>query len=681
MSVVDDIKARLDIAAYIGESVPLRPAGRRFKANCPFHAERTPSFIVDPERGSWRCFGACAEGGDIFSFAMKRHGWSFREALAELARRAGVELRPRTPEQAAHEKEEEALRGLLAAMAEQYHEWLMRPRDDAAAAALRYTREARALTEETLRTFQIGYAPAGWQQSWEALRQLGYTEEQAVAAGVCGKSERSGRIYDRFRARLVIPIRDARGRVLGFGGRALDDDPAKYLNSPQSALFDKSRLLFALDAARPAIRETGVAVVVEGYLDAIQAHQAGFRNVVAQMGTALTEPQLRLLMPHARSGEERRIVLALDADVAGQSATRRGLETARRALTQDFGGRLGVDMRILQLPDTRDPDDLLREERDRWPALVEGAIPLPQYVIDQEMAALPADASIQQREAAARRVLPLLLATESDLLRRDNVQRLARRLRIMEGDLLALAVAVERRTHQPAPAPADEGPPPPDWEEGPYDISPEAAVAPRPQEEAASLAQLEAGLLRLLLREPSRLHEIDQLLRQMQPDASDAASPMRQLYFGDFGGDDFVQNDHRAFITLLREALRADEEEPFSYLRAQSEEAQLGAALEALMEEELDWLSGRLHFGLAEDLKLHRRRNPPDELLAAEQERDMFCGALDLRRRRLGRMLDELYFLAESEADASEFAPQLAAWARARRLLDERLATLRGRAG
>ena len=687
MSVVDDIKARLDIAAYIGESVPLRPAGRRFKANCPFHAERTPSFIVDPERGSWRCFGACAEGGDIFSFAMKRHGWSFREALEELARRAGVELRPRTPEQAEREKEEEALRGLLTAMAEQYHEWLMQPRDDAAAAALRYTREARALTEETLRTFQIGYAPAGWQHSWDALRQLGYTEGQVVAAGVCGKSEQGGRIYDRFRARLVIPIRDARGRVLGFGGRALDEGAdathpqAKYLNSPQSALFDKSHLLFALDGARPAIRETGVAIVVEGYLDAIQAHQAGYRNVVAQMGTALTEPQLRLLMP--RAGEERRIVLALDADVAGQAATRRGLETARRALTQDFSGRLGVDMRILQLPDARDPDDLLREEPTLWPVLVAQATPLPQFVIDQEMAALPEDASIQQREAAARRVLPLLLATESDLLRRDNVQRLARRLHIMEGDLLALAVAVERRAHQPASAPADDGPSPdwPDWEEGPYDAPPEMGSTPRPQEEAASLAQLEAGLLRILLREPNRLHEIDQLLRQMQPDAGDTADQTRQLYFGDFGGDDFVQNDHRAFITLLREALLADREEPLSYLRAQSEEAQLGAALEALMEEELDWLSGRLRYGLAEDLKLHRRRNPPDAGLAAEQERDMFCGALDLRRRRLGRMLDELYFLAESEANTSEFAPQLTAWARARRLLDERLAILRGREG
>ena len=676
MSTVDEIKARLDIVAYIGESVPLRAAGQRFKANCPFHAERTPSFIVDPERGTWRCFGACAEGGDIFSFAMKRHGWNFREALEELARRAGVELRPRTPEQTAREKEAETLRGLLTAMAEQYHHWLLAAADEAAAAALRYAREERALSEETLRTFQVGYAPSGWQNSWEFLRSLGYRVEQAVAAGVCGQSD-NGHAYDRFRARLIIPIRDARGQVLGFGGRALDDDLAKYLNSPQSALFDKSRLLFALDRARPAIRETGIAVVTEGYLDAIQAHQAGYRNVVAQMGTALTEHQLRGLLPSR--GEERRIILALDADAAGQTATRRGLETARRVLTQDFGGRLGVDLRILQLPDARDPDDLLREEPLLWPTLVAEAHPLPQYVIDQETGTLAAEATIQEREAAARRILPLLLATESDLLRRDNVQRLARRLRIVESDLLALAMTFEKRSAAPKRVDAHEEAPPP------AESAPAASdeMATPIASEPASLAQLEAGLLRLLLREPRRLSDIDRLLGELLPKGETAGNesslPLSQLYLGNFGDDDFIENDHRALIHLLREALAAGAEDPIAHLRAQSEAAQLNATLGALLEEELDWLDGRLHHGLSEDLRLHRRRNPPDALLETERERDLFCGALDLRRRRLQRMLDELYFLMDSTADAQEFAMQLAAWARARRLLDERLAQLRGR--
>ena len=325
---------------------------------------------------------------------------------------------------------------------------------------------------------------------------------------------------------------------------------------------------------------------------------------------------------------------------------------------------------------------MLREDAGAWPALVEGAIPLPQYVIDQELAELPEDASIQQREAAARRVLPLLQATESDLVKRDNEQLLARRLRIGVQEMRVLSAEIVRRTQQKDFAPPDEGPPP-DWDEGYDEGAPAATPEALFEEDASSLAQLEAGLLRMLLREPRHLQAIDQLLRQLspeEPETAESATSLRQLYFGDFGGDDFSQNEHRAFITLLREALR-EEVEPFSYLQAQSAEVQLGAALEALMEEELDWLSGRLGYGLAEDLKLHRRRNPPDELLAAEQERDLLCGALDLRRRRLGRMLDELYFLVEGEADASEYAPLLMAWARARRLLDERLAKLRGRAG
>ncbi len=661
MSVVDEIKARLDLVAYISESVQLRQSGRRYKANCPFHVERTPSFIVDPERGSWRCFGACAEGGDIFTFAMKRHGWSFREALEELARRAGVELRPRTPEQTEREQEREALLGLLAAMTEQYQDWLQQPRDEAAAEALRYAREERQLSEETLTQFQIGYAPAGWQHSWEALRQLGYAEEQAIAAGVCGRSETSGHIYDRFRARLMFPIFDARGRVRGFGGRALDDGAdegrpqAKYLNSPQSELFDKSRLLYGLDRARAAIRETGVAVVVEGYLDAIQAHQAGYRNVVAQMGTALTEPQLRLLLPGARVAEERRIVLALDADVAGQAATRRVLETVQQALPKDLGGHLGIDLRILQLPDARDPDDLLREEPERWPVLVEEAITLPQYVkdvIEKETAQLPEAATIQQREAVARLVMPVLMRTESDPLQGDNMQLLSRSLRIDINDLIAFAVTTDIRRVSPI----------------------------RGDQEDFSLTKYEDEFLRLLLSEPKHLSTIDDLMRHIQPETSGGTVSLHRQYFGDFGGDDFEQNEHRAFITLLREALQ-QEVEPLSYLHAQTQGTQLSAVLEDYVQDELDWLSGRLGYGLAEDLKLHRRRNPPDELLAAEQERDLLCGALDLRRRRLGRMLDELYFLVESESDASEYAPLLNSWARARRLLDERLAKLRSQLG
>src|SRR5690606_14190397 len=253
----------------------------------------------------------------------------------------------------------------------------------------------RGLSEETIMRFQIGYAPPGWHTLQEMLTGMGYSEDDLVNAGVAIRNEQ-GQVYDRFRNRLMIPIRDERGRVVGFGARALaaEDNP-KYLNSPQSPLFDKSRILFGLDLAARAIRDTETAVIVEGYLDAIQAHQAGYQNVVAQMGTALTEMQLKLIAPKWA----KRIIMALDSDVAGQNATRRSVEVARETLHADYGGRLSVDIRILALPGAKDPDDLIREAPESWAALVDGAMPVADFLIAAETAALSEDASPQEIEA------------------------------------------------------------------------------------------------------------------------------------------------------------------------------------------------------------------------------------------------------------------------------------------
>src|SRR5690606_19647954 len=435
MSVVDEIKSRLDIVDYIQRTVPLKKAGRYYKACCPFHNERTPSFVVNQDTQSWRCFGACAEGGDIFSFAMKQNGWSFSEALNELAKVAGVEVAPQSPEQRIQTETVDRLRGLLKTIADYYHDRLFDANDPAAVAALAYAREKRGLSVETLKKFGIGFAPPGWQNALEYLTQLGYSEDDVIDAGVATRND-AGRVYDRFRHRLIVPIRDERGRVIGFGARALaPDDQPKYLNSPQTAVFDKSRVLFALDLAGRSIRDSETAVIVEGYLDAIQAHQAGFTNVVAQMGTALTEAQLKRLAPRWA----RKIVLALDADAAGQNATIRGLEVAREALQADYGGRLSVDIRILVIPDAKDPDDLIREAAEGWAALVDEALPVADYAIGVEAGNLPPNASLQEREAVARRLLPILIASENDLYRKDNLQKLALRLRIGERDLLAWA--------------------------------------------------------------------------------------------------------------------------------------------------------------------------------------------------------------------------------------------------
>ena len=337
MSVTDEIKSRVDIVSYVQRHVPaLKKAGRNHKACCPFHNEKTPSFVVNPARQTWHCFGACAEGGDLFTFAQRLHGWDFKEALHELAIEAGVELRQQTPEQKTENDRLDRLRDIVATASDIFHKKLYHSDADP---VLHYVRETRGLSDDTVKSFQLGFAPESWDFMLRALRDLGYRDDDIADVGLAVRNE-TGRVYDRFRNRLMIPIRDERGRVVGFGGRALQsDEGAKYINSPQSALFDKSRLLFGLDRGRAAIRDRGTAVIVEGYMDVIQAHQAGFLNVVAQMGTAMTERQIRLITPRYAN----RIVLALDSDEAGAerraSQSRSGARDAFKRLRRQALGR------------------------------------------------------------------------------------------------------------------------------------------------------------------------------------------------------------------------------------------------------------------------------------------------------------------------------------------------------
>ena len=542
----------------------LRKAGRNHKACCPFHNEKTPSFVVNPERQSWHCFGACSEGGDLFTFAQKIHNWDFKEALRELAAEAGIELRAQTPAQKTESDRRERLRGLVNTAATFFHERL---RDVDGAAALSYLRGARGLNDETMRDFQLGYAPDSWDWLLNSLRRLGYGDDDIVEAGLAVRNE-SGRVYDRFRKRLMIPIRDERGRVVGFGGRALDsDDGAKYINSPQSALFDKSRLLFGLDRGRRAIRDSGAAVIVEGYMDVIQAHQAGYLNVVAQMGTAMTEGQVRLIAPRHAS----KIVLALDADEAGQNAARRSLEVARGALSSGFAGRLSVDLRILQVPEGKDPDDFLRASPGAWEALVAGAQPVADYVIDTETAALPERPSMHERESLARRILPILLASENSLYKQENVQKLSRRLRISERDLMAWArknMPDQRPPAQPA-MPPDE-PPPEFWEgeadpfsaePGEFD-APSSPTAPVPGDAARADRAIEPYCLSLLLKNPNLLSLVNRKLRELAGDDAELLrGPLCEL-----GVDDFTQSQYRMLMARLQESMAQDDREPRAYL-------------------------------------------------------------------------------------------------------------------
>ncbi len=722
MSVADEIKARIDIVDYVQKFVPLKRAGKTWKAPCPFHNERTPSFVVNPDTQSWRCFGSCAEGGDVLSFAMKRNGWSFGEALQELGKLVGVDVEKQSPEQRQNSERLDKLRGLMTTAADAYHNTLLDATVEGQPEVLRYTREKRGFSDATITAFKIGYAPSGWTLMLDHLKTLDYTEAEIIEVGLALKNEQTGRVYDRFRNRLMIPIRDERGRVIGFGARALaaEDNP-KYLNSPQTPLFDKSRTLFGLDAAKTSIRETEVAVIVEGYMDAIQAHQAGFKNVVAQMGTAMTETQLRLLTRSAK-----KIILALDSDAAGQNATRRSLETARTTLQADFGGRLSVDIRVLQIPGAKDPDDLIRESPERWADLVANALPVADFVIDMETAALPANASLLEREAIARTLLPLLMASENNLYKRDNVQKLALRLHIAERDLLAWAdeqTRIEKAKKPRTPPPADKPSQPhsarkqgghqapsPDYGEPPdvpetnYDAmtppdgdyddtfppidvdypkpspSPvsggyKVAMAQQPSRRVAPLeeATVEVMVLRGLFRQPMAYYMVNRKLRELaNEDRTMLDGPL-----GDCCSDDFTHVDARALMQAFQAALEQDELDPLDYLRLQAD-ISLQSQLDVILADDITGMRKRVRESQTADLERiysHNRR----VLEGADSTDAVVIQALELRARRVRREREELVFLqmdaqANNDEDAMiRYGQLIFLFNKAQQLLDKNL--------
>jgi len=450
MGEVDEIKERIDAVELISNYVQLKKTGRSYKGLCPFHAENTPSFVVFPDSGTWHCFGACSEGGDIFTFVMKREGWDFRTALEELARQAGVELQPRAGQQEVEDQERARLREILTAAATYFNHLLLNA--PPAQTARDYVAR-RGFKAHTVEIFQLGYALDEWHALEIFLTGKGYTLQELIAAGVSVERE-DGRVYDRFRGRLMIPIRDARGRVIGFGARTLDPDGApKYLNSPQTPLFDKSNTLYGLDMAAKGIRAADRVVIVEGYMDVMQAHQAGFSNVVAQLGTALTEENLRRLTRYTR-----RIVLALDPDTAGQAATMRGLDVARQALEPELEpvfdarglmrleGRLSADIRVLTLPPGHDPDDLIRADPARWAVLVDQAAPLVEHYIQTLLKGQDlADPKVKAQLADA--LVPVIREIASPVEREHYAQQLARALRTDERALLKM-VAETRQTRR-----------------------------------------------------------------------------------------------------------------------------------------------------------------------------------------------------------------------------------------
>jgi DNA primase len=437
MSVTDEIKARLDLVEIIGEVVPLQKAGRNFKGLCPFHSEKTPSFIVFPESQQWHCFGACSTGGDIFTFVMRREGLDFPEALRLLAERAGMQLTPLDDAELEARDELDRLRDVNRIAAEFYHRLLMHMPEGEP--GLRYL-QSRNVSRQTMATFQLGYAPDDWHALDNHLKRERIDQQDALKAGVLSESE-NGAIFDRFRGRVLFPIRDSRGHVIGFGGRVLDDSLPKYLNSPQTPLFDKGSALYGIDLARESIRESGTAIIVEGYMDVIIPYQCGVTNLVACMGTALTEAHMDALKRITKT-----LILALDPDAAGLAAVEKGITTAHAALDHRvvptltprglirYEERLDAEIRVLTLPDGLDPDELILQDRQHWDRLVTEALPVADHFFERARVEIDVSTAKGKREAAER-LLPIIDTMTSAVERSHYVQRLARWLRIEERSL------------------------------------------------------------------------------------------------------------------------------------------------------------------------------------------------------------------------------------------------------
>ena len=571
MSVTDEIKARVDAVDFISRYVLLQRAGRSFKACCPFHQERTPSFVVFPETGTWRCFGACSTGGDVFSFLMQKENMDFREALQTLAQETGIQLPEQTDERNAQDRD--LLYELNDKAALFFSSQLHRSQE---AQPARDYLQRRGIDAQVAAQFKLGFAPDSWDALRNHLEQAGYSPHSLHRADLVKHNEERDSFYDSFRNRLIVPIHDRQGRIIGFGGRVLDDSLPKYLNTAETSLFHKSHVVYGLDRAYSAIRQADSVVIVEGYMDVIAAHQFGFENVVACLGTALTEEQLRQLQRYTDN-----FILALDADTAGQQATLRGLNQARQALKRKakpvltptgrmhVEHRLSANLRITTLPEGRDPDDIIRQDTGTWQALINNATPLVDYYFGIVANQYDLDSARGKGEAVAE-LTPLIAELGDEEERQHYIQRLSRVVRIEERTIEQRVTASARELRRPseegrhrrrftrpqsgrAPAGAEPQTTPDSapWEEAvdPASAHDQANGAPPPP--ASDLAaivpetKLENFLLSLLIYDP------DLLIWQR--------GMTQELEIAHLSSKDFQQIEYREIFGALRGFIASDE--------------------------------------------------------------------------------------------------------------------------
>ncbi len=607
MSTIDEVKSRIDIVDLVSETgVKLRHAGKNYTGFCPFHDNKhTPAFVVWPESGTWRCFGQCNEGGDIFKFVMKREGLDFKEALQKLALRAGVELEDFKREAPEVKEAYDHLRKLLEDAVIFYRTQLFNNNT-----ILTYLREKRGLTDATIETFGLGYAPSGYDNALKHFTQRGYSQQDLIDAGLLTVRESDSQVpnsetrsYDKFRNRIMIPIRDENGRMAGFGARIVDpNDIPKFLNSPETPIFTKGHILYGLDRARKPIRMADQAVIVEGYLDVIALHQAGYENVVSPMGTALTEDQLRLLKRSTR-----RIVLALDPDAAGQKAVLRGLDAARSAMDRegelgfDARGllkneaRLQADLRVATMPDDLDPDELVARNKDEWKQLIENAKPIVTHVMESLAAGQNInDAKVKSQIAA--QVLPLIEDLPNALERDTYRQALSRMLRVDESVLMGTQAQGPVARRRPRIA------------EQRQKIEPSVVLST-----VNPVFKIEEYCLGVLFRKPEMLYRLDRKLEEFGLSA--------------LAVEDFGYTDHQLLFDVVRHAVEQDEKDHQKYLLMN-----LPSTLETIAMDFLARSEGKLE--LVDDRVL---------------EDDLVLRFIDLRRSIAQASVSQLRFLQEDE--------------------------------
>jgi DNA primase len=472
MSVIDEVKQRTDIVDVIGQYVSLKKAGRNLSGLCPFHSERHPSFFVYPEQQSWHCFG-CNTGGDGLSFVMKKENMDFGQALRFLAEKAGVTI-PSKFEREEGKEEKEKLYQVNEVAAQYFHNLLLNSPDGEKA---RSYVARRGFSAKTLADFQLGFSLNSWDSLKQYLSERGYTENELLTAGLVLEAE-NGRTRDRFRNKLIFPIQDIKGRVIGFGARVLDDSLPKYINSPQTPTFDKSSSLYGINLAAAGVRQQDRAVVVEGYINVITAHQNGFNNVVASMGTSVTEKQVNVLKKLSKT-----MIFALDADIAGTEAMLLAEKTSTEALNEDsipiyyqdperpsqplneaqfrrsqkysrivaYAGISDVEVKVLILPQGKDPDDVIKDDAEIWRQLSAEVLPIMDYTFNMITAKL--DLTTARDKSLAVQRLGLIIKEIKDSVRKAHyIQNLARLAkvseRIIEAELSRMRSRPETRRAQ-----------------------------------------------------------------------------------------------------------------------------------------------------------------------------------------------------------------------------------------